>query len=445
MSGLTTMFTSDKTSDVFKNLDLFKNPIKGLYKYYTNSSINLAGGIPLESCFPVEELDVKLTHDHGMGDEFSIRSGAGLHLNYHLGEGIIPLRDWTRDHVKQIHEPFHQIDVAMTIGATDAWAKTLTLLGGDYVLFDQYVYGASITSCKAQKKEPIGVKCDDEGIIPDEIRNTVRKIRAAGKTVTILYLIPTSHNPLGKTLSLERKKEIYEVCQEMDLLIVEDDAYYYLYYPAEEVPGIHGLPKSMMSFDVDGRVIRMDSMAKFIAPGMRLGWIVATPDFIRKYVQFQDITSQFPSGVSQSLFYGMINHWGMDGLHKHLQELQRHYQKQRDVLVESLNTFFPKGSCKFVVPTGGMFMWLEFPKLGVSSFELFEALAAVDVICAPGNSFYCAGFDELKAAEEGEVKSDVVTEREIAAVRVCYAAAKSDDIRCAIEKMAECVLKLPTV
>jgi DNA-binding transcriptional MocR family regulator len=208
-----------RTSEVFKKLRI--NPIKALYKYYTPHNINLAGGIPLESCFPFKSMQVNLDGEDE-SDGYTLTKGDDLYLNYHMSDGIVPLKNWAKGHVQSIHSPPFSHEVTLTIGATDSWYKIIELLSTECVLFDQYVYGASVTPCNTHGKKSIGVPSDDQGIIPSALRETVRVARAQGLVVDVLYLIPVGHNPMGVTMPIERKKEIYAACQELDLIIVED-------------------------------------------------------------------------------------------------------------------------------------------------------------------------------------------------------------------------------
>ena len=215
-------FKPDRTSAICKRLVI--SPIKALYKYYTPQNINLAGGIPLESCFPFKSVQVNLDIpvDTTEEDCFTVTKGVDLHLNYHASDGVPELKNWVYDHITKIHHPPHAYNVAVTIGATDGWFQVINLLKSQCILFDEYVYGASMTPCNTLGRTPIGVKSDENGIIPDELRKTVLAARARGLEVEVLYLIPVGHNPMGVTIPFWRKQEIYKVCQELDLLIVED-------------------------------------------------------------------------------------------------------------------------------------------------------------------------------------------------------------------------------
>ena len=147
-------------------------------------------------------------------------------------------------------------------------------------------------------------------------------------------------------MSAKRKEDIYRVCQDENLLVVEDDAYYYLYHGIQDInkvndisvrsqtdptvmtdfmdsmPGMKNLPPSLLSMDTDGRVLRFDSLSKFICPGLRIGWITnGDPAFIEKYQLLQEISTQFPSGVSQSVFLAMTQAWGDAKMHSHIQQV----------------------------------------------------------------------------------------------------------------------------
>jgi aromatic amino acid aminotransferase I / 2-aminoadipate transaminase len=363
------------TSAVFKKLKI--SPIKALYKYYTPTNTNLAGGIPIESCFPFQSINVTLGNGQTPDDSYLMTKGKDLHLNYQMGEGLPALVQWTKSHVAEIHNPPFDYKVAMTIGSTHAWFQILQLLNSNCILFDQYVYGASVTPVNTMGKNAIGVASDEHGMMPDAIRESVLLARSKGLVVDMLYLIPVGHNPMGTTIPFERKKEIYAVCQELDLIIVEDgktidvqccyahfksfnfssslfvfDRFLQMrttictiqttnqtFLAQENCPSKNDkrcfLPfncvliilggtfcvRSLLSIDVDGRVIRIDTVSKIISPGMRLGWVTGPPDFIDKYVLLQSQSAQFPCSISQSMFLGLVNHWGEPGLHQHLQNV----------------------------------------------------------------------------------------------------------------------------
>jgi aromatic amino acid aminotransferase I len=151
---------------------------------------------------------------------------------------------------------------------------------------------------------------DEDGMTVESLREQTLRARQRGLNPDLVYLVPTAQNPTGRTMSEQRKRDIYQACCELDLIVIEDDAYYYLHFTRDEktakdgivredekyalknMPGIHGLPRSMFSMDREGRVLRLDSLSKSIAPGMRLGWVAGPQDFVDKYQLLQEQTAQ---------------------------------------------------------------------------------------------------------------------------------------------------------
>jgi DNA-binding transcriptional MocR family regulator len=219
------------------------------------------------------------------------------------------------------------------------------------------------------------------------------------------------------------------------------DAYYYLHYgDGPTMPGIKGLPRSFYELDLQTSqevigeparsVLRMDSLSKFIAPGMRLGWIAGPEAFIQKYQLLQEMTSQFPGGLSQSVFLRMLQDWeeqeasGGIGLHAHVQSMQQHYKDQRDVMVSALQKYLPAGVAEYDIPTAGMFMWLRLKLAqGAPSFEVFKQLAASGVIVVPGGDFFVPGV-------MGEKQDPSI-------VRLTFAAASPAQITEGVQRMAK--------
>lgn len=158
----------------------------------------------------------------------------------------------------------------MSVGATDSVAKLLQLFGGTAVMVDSLAYNTTLAACEAYGKTPVGVCGDARGMLPSALRQQTVLARRAGLVVDCVYLVPTAHNPSGVTLCDRRKRSLYAECRALGLAIIEDDAYYYLHFGANEsggngsgeLPGTRGLPRSLLSMDVDGRVLRIDTAAK---------------------------------------------------------------------------------------------------------------------------------------------------------------------------------------
>jgi DNA-binding transcriptional MocR family regulator len=192
-------------------------PLKKLYKYYTPGAVNFAGGVPMDSIFPIDRVTVG-----NESEEFQVtRSNHTLMLNYHRGNGIPVLRDWIQSHAESVHRR-KGFDTCVSVGSTDAFAKVLTLLKGDTVLFDEYAYGAAVNASTALGRTNVGIKMDSDGMLPDELKKQTLLARSKGLRPDVVYLVPESQNPTGISMTQLRKREIYDVCKELDLIIIED-------------------------------------------------------------------------------------------------------------------------------------------------------------------------------------------------------------------------------
>lgn len=208
-----------KSSAVFARLKT--GPMKRLYKYYTADAVNLAGGVPMDSIFPIKKIQVELENE----ETVSLEIGNGLSLNYLRGDGLPELRDWIKSHIQDLHAPKCEVNSCMTVGSTDALAKVIQLIDTDAIIFDQFAYGTAVSVCHTQGKVAVGVAMDEEGMVPSSLRDNINLTRAKGLTVNLLYLVPVAQNPTGNSISEKRKQEILDVCNELDVIVIEDGAY----------------------------------------------------------------------------------------------------------------------------------------------------------------------------------------------------------------------------
>lgn len=238
----------------------------------------------------------------------------------------------------------------------------------------------------------------------------------------------TGQNPTGGTLSNERRKAVYDVLSKYDIMIVEDEPYYFLqmdtYVPGisdkapPTPPTVQEDPKkyktflsklitSYLSLDVDGRVLRLDSFSKVMAPGTRLGWIVGQEPLIERLTRQNEVSIQTPAGFSQAIVYSLLSKWGQDGYLDWLIELRKEYTHRRNVCLDALNKYFiepssyaPKGLGEYVEwigPTAGMFFWLKFDARKHPSFgklspleieaQIYETAIEHGVLFIPGSWF----------------------------------------------------------
>jgi aromatic amino acid aminotransferase I len=200
-----------------------------------------------------------------------------------------------------------------------------------------------------------------------------------GSKPRVLYTIPTGQNPTGKTQTTARRHEIYAVAVKHDLCIIEDDPYYFLQLSNRNSTAgnnrdreieayLESLPSSYLSIDTSGRVIRLDSVSKTLAPGLRCGWLTACSELVAKFLQHTEFSTVSPSGPSQVMLYKLLDQtWGHEGFLQWLIHLSMEYQRRRNILVQTCARYLSPDICSWEIPTAGMFLWLRIDWLKHSS------------------------------------------------------------------------------
>lgn len=201
------------------------------------------------------------------------------------------------------------------------------------------------------------MKMDGEGIIPSHLEDILANwdvIKEGRARPKLMYTVPTGQNPTGATMLADRKKEIYAICVKYDVIICEDEPYYFLYADPwvsqkkrkEAVGAGHSttkekgmedflkkLPPSYLKFDYQGRVIRLDTFSKTIAPGSRLGWFVCNPLFKERLLRATEATTQAPCGLGQAMVTKLLTTWKYEGYVRWLRGIKATYAMRRDWMV----------------------------------------------------------------------------------------------------------------
>ena len=266
----------------------------------------------------------------------------------------------------------------MTVGSTSGldMAYRMFTTRGDYILTESYTYCSAVESAT-----PLGVKCiglpmDSEGLLPpsleDVLTNWDPSAHNNASKPWLLYTIPTGQNPTGATQSEQRRRDIYTIAQKHDLYIIEDEPYYFLQMqpytgpdaPSAPPPASHesflsSLVPSYLGMDTDGRVMRLDSFSKVIAPGTRTGWIVASEQIVERFVRHSEVTTQNPSGVSQLVLFKLLEEaWGHSGYLDWLVHMRMEYTARRDNICGACEKWLPKEVTVCNPPMAGMFVSL---------------------------------------------------------------------------------------
>ncbi|MGC8781340.1 MAG: PLP-dependent aminotransferase family protein [Anaerolineae bacterium] len=256
---------------------------------------------------------------------------------------------------------------------------TLYASPGDPILVDSPTYHLALRVFWDHRLELIPVEGDEDGLRPDALADTLARLRTTGRSPRFLYLVPNFCNPTGVTLSLERRRAVAALAQEADLMILEDDVYRHLWYDAPPPPPLSDLAPA--------HVIRLGSFSKLLAPGLRVGWLIAPPEVVRRCAR----SGLMDSGGGISHFSAQVVAAFMErGLFDgHVEKLRAAYRARRDLFCDALARHLP-ASCHWRMPEGGFFVWVRLPA-GVDSAALLPRAEASGVSYVPGARFYVDG------------------------------------------------------
>jgi DNA-binding transcriptional MocR family regulator len=310
------------------------------------------------------------------------RAGPGA-LNYGAERGpgalLEPLAAWLerREGVRPLAE--HLFTTSGVSGALDLLA-TLYTRPGDVVLAEAPTYHLALRVFGDHRLRIVQLATDDGGLRPEALESALAATAAIGRPAPFLYLAPTFGNPTGRCLDPARRPQIMALCRAAGTVIIEDDVYRDLWYDAPPPPPLEPA-------DRPEGVIRLGSFSKILAPAMRLGWLVASPEVTRACMG----SGLLDSGGGQSAFAAHVAGAFMFGgaLDTHIDALRAAYRARRDLLAGALGEALPPG-CRWRAPGGGFFIWVRLPD-GADAAVLLPRAEAAGVSYVPGARFDPAG------------------------------------------------------
>ncbi|KAJ5549167.1 aromatic aminotransferase Aro8 [Penicillium frequentans] len=456
------------TPEMFKNPRCFQKPAAKSFKHRLNLEarsrgaatlkaagaelngdvISLGTGRPSPEYFPF----LKMSMEFPSGPEFLENSkhrsskeigkydiqdkksafDLAVSLNYGYSAGSEQLIRFLTEHVDVVHNPpYSDWQCSLTAGTTSAIDCVFRTFceRGDFIITEEYTYSATLEAARPLGVRTVGVPMDDHGLSASKLEGLLSgwdsSERGARKPF-LLYLIPTGQNPTGVTQSLERRREIYAVAERHDLFIIEDDPYYFLRLgcskhtsvtngneqtcPATEAVDsfLRELVPSFLSLDVSGRVLRLDSTSKILAPGLRCSWMTGSAEIISRFLFLHDATVVCPSGLSQLAVHTLLDEvWGHEGLIKWLIYLQSEYTERLNVMLQSCEKHLPRDICSWQTPKAGMFHWIKIdwrahPMATCALKPEFERMLDIEdrvyckglkmgVMCCKGSTFRAGG------------------------------------------------------
>lgn len=333
--------------------------------------VSLAGGMPFVSALPKELMEASF-------DSMMTERG-NYALQYGGGQGDLRLRDQIREvmALEGIHASVE--DIVITTGSQQG----LDLLGGlfldagDVVLAESPSYVGALGIFRHYEAHVEHLHTDHEGLDPEALEASIKQLKAEGRRIKFLYLVPNFGNPSGVTLTEERRHRIVEICRREHILILEDNPYGLLYFG--EKP-----PVAMRSYEEDC-VIYLGSFSKILAPGLRVGYVLAPPAIRDKLVLANESALLSPSTFTQMLISEYLAKSDWQG---QIDTFRGIYRERRDAALDAMKEYLPH--LHTTRPDGGFYLWVTLPD-GIDSKAMLPLAVTELVAYTPGTAFFANG------------------------------------------------------
>ena len=362
-----------KLSKLGRNLK--SSLIRDLLRYATiPGAISFGGGAPDPETFPRKEL-AELAKE-------IIEEDYKFVLQYIPTEGDVELKEEFIKLLKRIYgiEDIEEDDLLFTTGSQQA----LDILGRVFLDEDSYViverpsYLGALNAFYTAFPKFLTVPLESDGMDLNYLEKVLKDLDERGEIekLKFIYVVPNFHNPAGVTMSLEKRKALIELAEKYDVFIVEDDPYGALAF--DEVP-----PESIFKMAGKDRVILLNTFSKILAPGLRLGVIIADKDIVRKAVMAKQSADLCSSGLTQRLVARFLQRYD---IMKYLKPTVEVYKRKRDAMIEALEKHLKPLGANWNKPGGGLFLWVELPE-GYNTMEMLDIAKEKLVFYIPGSAF----------------------------------------------------------
>ncbi len=353
--------------------------IRELLKFTSQPDlISFAGGLPARELFPTERCQAAVTR--------VLRDQGSQALQYGATEGFLPLRQFICDQMSRYGIRAQPDNVVITSGsqqALDAIGKLL-INPGDRILVEEPTYLGALQAWNAYQAEYIPVPVDDDGLCTDRLEPALR----CGPK--FMYVLPNFQNPGGTTLALSRRHDVVALSNRYGIPIIEDDPYGALRFEGDHLPPLVALDADLQATAglnghgyLEGNVIYLGTFSKTLAPGLRLGWIVAPVEVVDQVVMAKQGMDLHTSTFNQMLAYEVVKDGFLD---EHVRLIRRVYKERRQVMLDALQRYFPEG-CSWTRPEGGLFLWARVPEW-MDTAEMLQEAVCFKVAYVPGFAFY---------------------------------------------------------
>ncbi|MFN8378636.1 MAG: PLP-dependent aminotransferase family protein [Anaerolineae bacterium] len=338
--------------------------------------ISFAGGLPAPELFPTERI-------RQAADTVLSERGREV-LQYSTTEGMPELRQWIATRLSRADFQIHPDNILITSGsqqAVDMLAR-IFLNEGDRVVVENPTYVGMMTSWRPFHLRFSAVPTDDNGMMVEELEPLLSEPHK------LVYAIPTFQNPQGTTLVRERRARLAELLVKHNLPMVEDDPYGELRYSGEPVPSVLQMEADHRGLkNADGNVIYCGTFSKILAPGLRIGWVVAAYPVIDKLVQVKQATDLHTSTFNQFVSCEVVRDEAF--LNAHIDQLREVYRQRRDLMLATMGEHFPQ-EVKWTRPEGGLFLMVMMPS-HLDARDILKQAIARDVAFVPCDDFFITG------------------------------------------------------
>ncbi len=365
--------------------------------------VSLAGGMPYVHALPKDLISRSF--------ETLMADRGDLAIQYSGGQGDLKLRDQVRELMALEGIKSSVEDIVMTTGSQHGLdlISGLFLDKGDVVLAEGPSYVGAIGIFRHYEAHIEHVETDHDGLQPEALKETIARLKTQGRKIKFLYLVPNFANPSGVTLADKRRAKIVEICRRNKILILEDNPYGLLYFDKK-------VPDALRS--IDDNVVYLGSFSKILAPGFRVGYVLAPPAIREKLVLAQESAILCPSMFSQSMISEYLSNSDWQG---QIDTFRGVYRERRDAALEAMAEYLPKLST--TQPDGGFYLWITLPD-GIDSKAMLPLAVKELVAYTPGTAFYGDGTGQNK-------------------LRVCYSFPTPENIKVGIKRLAT-VINLQT-
>ena len=363
--------------------------IRELFPYLSRPDmISFAGGYPSADVFDAEGLHAAM--------ERAMQAPPAAWLQYAATEGELPLREALSAWMSRRGIAAAADRILVTTGSGQALDLVLKVLidPGDTILVERPTYTTALQAMRLAGARPLGVDLDAVENVPAKA----------------LYIVPTFANPSGATLTLEQRKRLLDIAVQRQLYIIEDDAYGDLRFEGEPLPPLRALAKDA---GAEEYVIYLSTLSKIVAPGLRVGWMTAAPEVLRRCV----IAKQAADLCTSPWVQHAAAHY-MSSLERQLPRIVTAYRERAHAMAQALRERLA-GKFMFAAPQGGMFIWGTLPT-GVDASAVLRTAIEEKVMYVPGAPFY---------AEAPDVRT----------LRLCFSMTQPERIRLGVERLANAV------